>query len=77
MRKINGKIIIRRDNFQRNSDKDASRLLKTNLNANIISKRVFQSVGAAYINDHSKNELVHILLTGETRYKQGSKDARV
>ena len=37
----------------------------------------FHSVGAAYINDRSKNELAHILLIGEIHNKQGSKDARV
>ena len=30
-----------------------------------------------YINDHSKNELAHILLTDATRNKQGSKNTRV
>ena len=37
----------------------------------------FHSVGAAYINDRSKNELAHILLTEGTCNKQGSNDARV
>ena len=37
----------------------------------------FHSIGAAYINDRSKNELAHILLIGGTHNKQGSKDARV
>ena len=33
---------------------------------NLISNpSTFHSVGAAYINDHSKNELAHILLLGE------------
>ena len=45
---------------------------------NLISKSsVFHRVGAAYINDRSKNELAHISLIGGTHNKQGSKDARV
>ena len=52
--------------------------LKASKGNNRISKsRVFHSVGAAYINDRSKNELAHVLLIGETHNKQGSKDARV
>ena len=48
------------------------------LGNNILSKSMsFHSVGAAYINDRSKNELAHILLIGGTHNKQGSKDARV
>ena len=44
---------------------------------NRISKSMaLHSVGVAYINDRSKNELVHILLIGGTHNKQISKDAR-
>ena len=46
-------------------------------NNQISKSRAFHSVGAAYINDQSKNELAHILLIGRTHNKQGSKDARV
>ena len=35
----------------------------------------FHSVGVAYINDRSKNELAHLSLIGGTPNKQGSKDA--
>ena len=52
--------------------------LKASKGNNRISKsRAFHSVGAAYINDRSKNELAHILLIGGTHNKQGSKDARI
>ena len=52
--------------------------LKASKGNNRISKsRAFHSVGAAYINDRSKNELAPILLIGGTHNKQGSKDARV
>ena len=37
----------------------------------------FHSVGAAYINDRSKNEFAHIILIGGTHNIQGSKDVRV
>ena len=44
---------------------------QTNLSGNLISKsRAFHSVGAAYINDRSKNELTHISLIGGTHNKQ-------
>ena len=46
-------------------------------NNRISESREFHSVGAAYINDRSKNELAHILLIGGTHNKQGSTDARV
>ena len=52
--------------------------LKVSKDNNLISKsRAFHNVGAAYINDRSKNELAHILLIGGTHNKQGSKYARV
>ena len=52
--------------------------LKASRGNNRISKsRAFHSVGAAYINDRSKNELAHILLIGGTHNKQGSNDAHV
>ena len=52
--------------------------LKASKGNNRISKSMaFHSVGAAYINDRSKNEFAHILLIGGTHKKQGSKDARV
>ena len=52
--------------------------LKASKGNNIISQsRAFHSVGAAYINDRSNNELAHILLIGGTHNKQGSMDARV
>ena len=52
--------------------------LKSSKGNNRISKsRAFHSVGAAYINDGTKNELAHILLIGGTHNKHGSKDARV
>ena len=52
--------------------------LKASKGNNRISKsRAFQNVGAAYINDRSKNALTLILLIGGTHNKQGSKDARV
>ena len=52
--------------------------LKASKGNNRISKsRAFHSVGVAYINDLSKNELAHVLLIGGTFNKQGSNDARV
>ena len=52
--------------------------LKASKGNNLISKsRALHTVGVAYINDRSKNELAHILLIGGTHNKQGSKDARV
>ena len=52
-------------------------LKASNGNNRISKSRAFHNVGAAYINDRSKNELAHILLIGGTHNKQGSKDARV
>ena len=46
-------------------------------NDRISKSMAFHSVGAAYINDRSKNELAHILLIGGSHNKQGSKAARV
>ena len=43
----------------------------------IYKSSAFHSVGEAYVNDRSKNELAHILLIGGTHNKQGSKYARV
>ena len=37
----------------------------------------YHSVGTAYINNRSKNELAHIFLIGGTHNKQGSNDVRV
>ena len=70
---------IIRINLQSTPDRDVSLLFfKSSKGNNLISKsREFHSVGAAYINDRSKNELAHILLIGGTHHKQGSKDARV
>ena len=49
--------------------------LKVSKGNNLISKsRAFHNVGAAYINDLSKNELAHVLLIGGTHNKQGSND---
>ena len=43
----------------------------------ISQSRAFHSVGAAYINDRSNNELENMLLIGGTHNKQGSNDTRV
>ena len=69
------KIRIIRINLQSTSDRD---VLKTSKGTNLISNSMaFHSVGAAYINNRSNNELAHILLIGGTYNKQGSEDARV
>ena len=46
-------------------------------NTQISKSTVFHSVGAAYINDRSKNELAYISLIRGTHNKLGSRDARV
>ena len=51
-------------------------ILVLNGNNKIYKSRLFHNVGAAYIDDHPKNELTQNLLTGE-HIKQGSNDARV
>ena len=49
-------------------------ILKASKGNNLISKsRAFHNVGAACINDRSKNELSHLLLIGGTHNKQGNK----
>ena len=52
--------------------------MKSSKGNNLIYKSItFHSVGAAYINDRTKNELAHIFIIGGIHNKQGSKDARV
>ena len=52
--------------------------LKSSKGNNRISKSMaFHSVGAAYINDRSKNELAHIFLIGGTPINKDQRSVRV